>query len=287
MSEANPELDGRIEALLFSSEVPLAARRLADLTSRAKGEVLAAIDRLNVFYGESGRAFRIAEIAGGHQMVTVPEHAAVLAGLHKEKIPTRLSRAALETLAIIAFKQPVTRAEIDRIRGVSASDGVLRHLMDRKTVRIAGRAEAPGRPLLYGTTTEFLTYFGLGSVGDLPRTEELEAMLAGEMPDLAEEAGDLFDDRIGGASAAVAEPEPGDGGRTGPADGPSEATDESRGGLAFEDENDEEEEEDDDDREEPFGLGAATSGDDSDEEGPRDESHSGEESDDREGVAAT
>jgi segregation and condensation protein B len=180
MSHDTPELDGRIEALLFSSEIPLPARRLADLAGAARGEILAAIDRLNVFYGESGRAFRIAEIAGGHQMVTVPAHAELLAGLHKERIPTRLSRAALETLAIIAFKQPVTRAEIDRIRGVSASDGVLRHLLERKVVRIAGRAEAPGRPLLYGTTSEFLGYFGLPSLGDLPRREELEAMLADE-----------------------------------------------------------------------------------------------------------
>jgi len=182
MSHDTPELDGRIEALLFSSEIPLPARRLADLAAAAKGEILSAIDRLNVFYGESGRAFRIAEIAGGYQMVTVPAFAEVLAQLHKEKIPTRLSRAALETLAIIAFKQPVTRGEIDAIRGVSASDRVLRHLIERKLVRISGRAEAPGRPLLYGTTREFLAYFGLSAVSDLPRTDELEALLAGDVP---------------------------------------------------------------------------------------------------------
>jgi segregation and condensation protein B len=243
MSHDTPELDGRIEALLFSSEIPLPARRLADLAAAAKGEVLAALDRLNVFYGESGRAFRIAEIAGGYQMVTVPAFAAVLAALHKEKIPTRLSRAALETLAIIAFKQPVTRAEIDRIRGVSASDGVLRHLMERKSVRIAGRADAPGRPLLYGTTPEFLAYFGLANVTDLPRTEELEAMLAGEAPGAGDESADLFE-------ALEDAPAPGPEARP---DGDGDARD-------------------DEQEDEPLG---------------EDESHSGEESDDREGVVAT
>jgi segregation and condensation protein B len=176
----NHSLDSQIEALLFSSEVPLPARRLAELTGQAKGQVLEAMDRLNVHYAETKRSFRIVEIAGGHQMVTTPDFADVLAELHRESIPTRLSQAALETLAIIAFRQPVTRAEIDRVRGVSASDGVLRHLLERKVVRIAGRAEAPGRPLLYGTTAEFLGYFGLPSLSDLPRRDELEAMLAGE-----------------------------------------------------------------------------------------------------------
>jgi segregation and condensation protein B len=172
-------LEAGLEALLFSSEVPLTAERLAQLTGARRSEVVAAIDRLNVFYGESSRAFRIATLAGGFQLVTLPEQAELLATLHKDGIPTRLSRAALETLSIVAFKQPVTRAEVDAIRGVSASDGVLRHLLERKLVRISGRAEAPGRPLLYVTTREFLSYFGLATLADLPRTEELEALLAG------------------------------------------------------------------------------------------------------------
>jgi segregation and condensation protein B len=179
--------DVTVEAILFSAEVPLPARKIADLTSSSKRDVVAAVDRLNVFYGETKRAFRVATIAGGFQLVTTPDHAELLSKLHKERVPTRLSRAALETLAIIAFKQPVTRAEIDAIRGVSASDRVLRTLMDRKLVRISGRAEAPGRPLLYGTTREFLAYFGLESVADLPRTDELAALLAGEVPGTAAE----------------------------------------------------------------------------------------------------
>ncbi|MFN8179383.1 MAG: SMC-Scp complex subunit ScpB [bacterium] len=172
-------LDATVEALLFSSEEPLAAARLAQLAEARKGDVLEAIDRLNVFYAETGRAFRIAPLAGGFQLVTTPEHADVLGRLHKDRASARLSRAALETLSIVAFKQPVTRAEIDAIRGVSASDGVVRHLMERRLVRIAGRAEAPGRPLLYGTTREFLAHFGLHALADLPRTSELAALLAG------------------------------------------------------------------------------------------------------------
>ena len=177
--EAVP-VDGAVEALLFSSDGPLTAMRIAQIAGATKGDALAAVDRLNVVYAETKRAFRIAPLAGGFQLVTTPEHAPVVSALHKEKTPTRLSRAALETLAIIAFKQPVTRAEIDIIRGVSASDGVLRHLMERALVRIAGRAEAPGRPLLYGTTREFLAHFGLHAIADLPRTDELAALLAGD-----------------------------------------------------------------------------------------------------------
>ncbi len=189
-SQEGQRLDAAIEALLFASEGPLNVARLAELTGGAKASALAAIDRLNVHYGETGRAFRIVPLAGGFQLVTTPEHATLVAALHKERAATRLSRAALETLAIIAFKQPVTRAEIDVIRGVSASDGVLRHLIERSLVRIAGRAEAPGRPLLYGTTREFLAHFGLHAIADLPRTEELAALLAGDrgaVPETEEE----------------------------------------------------------------------------------------------------
>ena len=175
-----PPLDASLEALLFSCEEPMTAMRLAQMLGVRKGEVLEIIDHLNVFYGEHHRSFRIVPLAGGFQLVTTPDHAELLGRLHKEKVASKLSRAALETLSIIAFKQPVTRAELDAIRGVSASDGVIRHLMERSLVRIAGRAEAPGRPLLYGTTREFLAAFGLHAVTDLPRTDELAALLAGE-----------------------------------------------------------------------------------------------------------
>lgn len=201
-----PTLEVLVEALLFSSDAPVPAARLAELSRAARGDVLEAIDRLNMFYAESSRAFRVVEIAGGFQLVTTPEVAPFLSKLHAERVPTRLSRAALETLAIVAFKQPVTRAEIDAIRGVSASDRVLRHLLDRRAIRIAGRAEAPGRPLLYGTTREFLEYFGLGSLGDLPRTEELEALLAGDRKAPPPEVDELFGDDTPAAGIDIAAP---------------------------------------------------------------------------------
>ncbi|MBZ0270167.1 SMC-Scp complex subunit ScpB [bacterium] len=192
--EAAPDYGAPLEAILFSSELPLSAKRLAAWLKIAPREVLATIDQLNMFYGETGRAFRISPLAGGFQLVTTPEHSALLGKLNKERVPTRLSRAALETLSIIAFKQPVTRGEVDAIRGVSASDRVLRHLIERKLVRISGRAEAPGRPLLYGTTREFLGYFGLSAVSDLPRTDELEALLAGDLPQDAIDAEETTED---------------------------------------------------------------------------------------------
>jgi len=203
-AEAERTLEARVEALLFSSEVPLPAARLAGLLRAEKRDVLEAVDRLNMFYGETRRAFRITAIAGGFQMVTTTEHADVLVQLQKDRVPSRLSQAALETLAIIAFKQPVTRAEIDAIRGVTASDRVLRHLIDRKVVRIAGRSEAVGRPLLYGTTREFLAYFGLEKLTDLPRPDELAALLAGEFPAEAAPGGILaeFDAELHGELSA-------------------------------------------------------------------------------------
>jgi segregation and condensation protein B len=204
LSDSAPSLDSIIEAILFTSETPMTAVRLAEITETTRGEALEAIDRLNVFYAESSRAFRIAPIAGGFQMVTSAQFARVLSKLHAERVPTRLSRAALETLAIIAFKQPVTRAEIDAIRGVSASDRVLRHLLERKAVRIAGRAEAPGRPLLYGTTREFLTYFGLSSLSDLPRSEELDALLAGDRAPREDALEDALEDSAGAESEEAA-----------------------------------------------------------------------------------
>jgi segregation and condensation protein B len=177
-----PSLDAILEAVLFTSETPVPVVRLAEIAGVSKGEALEAIDRLNVFYAETLRAFRIAALAGGFQLITNREFAPFLSRLHAERVAPKLSRAALETLAIIAFKQPVSRAEIDAIRGVTASDRVLRHLLERRAVRIAGRADAPGRPLLYGTTREFLSYFGLSNLSDLPRSDELAALLAGDRP---------------------------------------------------------------------------------------------------------
>jgi segregation and condensation protein B len=272
--EAEKLLEARVEAMLFSSEMPLPAPRLCELLRAEKREVLEAIDRLNVFYGDTGRAFRISGIAGGFQMVTTSEHGEVLSQLQKERVPSRLSQAALETLSIIAFKQPVTRAEVDAIRGVTASDRVLRHLIERKVVRIAGRAEAPGRPLLYGTTREFLSYFGLERLTDLPRPDELKALLAGDFPDEAvARSGLLEEDELADTDTGDSE---------GGASGESDAAPE------FDESSDEEEAVDEldrlyDDEEDD------ADGDDSPHDEPPLEpslSHSGEESDDRDGAAA-
>jgi segregation and condensation protein B len=134
--------------------------------------VEAAIERLNKAYDEHGRAFRVEPVSGGYRLMTRPEYAPVIAAMHRARASTRLSRSALETLAIIAYRQPMTRAELEAIRGVACGE-VLRSLLDRKMIKITGRAEELGRPMLYGTTAQFLDAFGLASIKDLPKPEEL------------------------------------------------------------------------------------------------------------------
>ena len=160
-----------VEALLFASDAPLEPERIREvLDLGGVGEARALVDELRARYEESNRALAITEVGGGYRMVTRPELAPWLVRLARARTRVRLSRAALEALAIVAYKQQVSRPEIDAIRGVN-SEGVLEILMDRRLVRIAGRKEAPGRPFLYETTREFLIAFGLRDVGDLPRVE--------------------------------------------------------------------------------------------------------------------
>jgi segregation and condensation protein B len=166
----------QLEALLFASDQPLPLGRLVELlpgTNRA--EVEAALAEL----AEScaARAFQPVQVAGGWQFSTRPEYVETVRRLFIGKRRVRLTRAALESLAIIAYKQPTTRPEIDAIRGV-ASGGVIETLLERNLVRIAGRSETIGRPLLYATTDEFLQHLGLNRLADLPSLEELERMLA-------------------------------------------------------------------------------------------------------------
>lgn len=183
-----------VEALLFAADEPLSTRRIADLVEDATpGGVEDAIGRLNADYLREKRAFRIREIAGGWQMVTRPEYASWVSRLRSSSPVPRLTRAALETLAIVAYRQPVTRTELESVRGVSV-DGVLRTLVDRDLVRIAGRGEGIGRPLLYATSDHFLEYFGLSGLDALPRPEELEVLFA----DRERRAG--FEEEPGGAS---------------------------------------------------------------------------------------
>lgn len=210
-------LRGHLEALLLSIDRPLAAEKAAralglipdekpqdkpepSVTSDSetpaeespakkratarRSAVIEAAERiveqlvasLNEAYETTGRAFRIERVAGGLRVMTQPAFAPTLARFHKERQQTRLSKAGVETLAIIAYRQPITRAELESIRGVACGE-VLKSLLDRRLVGIKGRAEELGRPLLYGTTKQFLDHFGLASTADLPSPEELRASL--------------------------------------------------------------------------------------------------------------
>lgn len=182
---ATRALSGSVEALLFTLDrpVPLAALAealgavpgLADVSAEA---ISAAVDGLNAEYDTAGRAFRIEKVAGGLRVMSRPEYATVLAAYHRGRSSGRLSRAAVETLAVIAYQQPMTRARLEAVRGVSCGE-VLRTLMDRQFVAIVGRAEELGRPMLYGTTRRFLDAFGLASIKDLPSPGGLQPQPAG------------------------------------------------------------------------------------------------------------
>lgn len=166
-----------IEAALFSLDKPAHGSKLAEaLAKRFPGAdvrtVREAVDALNTQYEQSGRAFRIEHVAGGYRVMTLPEHAETVAAFHAARANTRLSRAAVETLAVVAYRQPVTRVQIESIRGVACGE-VLRTLLERRLVAIVGRAEELGRPMLYGTTRQFLELFGLSSVKDLPAVGDL------------------------------------------------------------------------------------------------------------------
>ncbi len=183
------ELKSIIESILFSSQKPLTVRELREVLSvtadksddifinslkKTKDEELQQVlAELETEHSLLGRSFRLACVAGAWQFVNQPEHAPWLKTLFGEKIrPPRLSQAGLETLAIIAYRQPVTRAEIEQIRGV-AVDGVMQTMLDRGLIENAGRAEVIGRPMTYRTTVDFLEYFGLKNLEDLPSADEL------------------------------------------------------------------------------------------------------------------
>jgi segregation and condensation protein B len=172
-----------IEALLFASEAPLSAAELARADESLDEErVEAAVAELRAEYDRDERAFSIFEVGGGYQLLTRPEYAPVLERFDTVPTSQRLSGPALETLAIIAYRQPVGRAELEEIRGVGAG-GVLKTLQERGLIEVVGRGEGLGRPLLYGTTTFFLQHFGFRALDDLPRPEELPVVLAKRDPD--------------------------------------------------------------------------------------------------------
>jgi segregation and condensation protein B len=162
-----------LEALLLSTHHPLTAGRLAELLDLETTKPLRkAIKALNEQYASGERSFRIEQVAGGFQILTLPEHGDLLKKFHQKEVDAKLTKAAIETLAIIAYKQPILRADVEAIRGVACGE-TIRSLMEKRLVKIAGRAEEPGRPILYGTTKRFLELFGLNSIKDLPQPEAL------------------------------------------------------------------------------------------------------------------
>ncbi|MBH0196722.1 MAG: SMC-Scp complex subunit ScpB [Nitrospira sp.] len=173
---AERELKAILESLLFVSPEPLSAVRLvAVLGDVTKAEVERTLRSLGEDLEQEGRGIRLVEVAGGYRLVTKQEYASWIKRLDKAKSTTKLSRSALESLAIIAYKQPLVRSEIEEIRGVETS-GVVRTLLERKLVRIVGRKEVPGRPIMYGTTKFFLEHFGLNDLSQLPPLREFKEL---------------------------------------------------------------------------------------------------------------
>lgn len=172
------DLKSLVEALLFVTGEPLSTKEIAQVLSdsgRVGGrEITAAIEELKAEYGAAGRSFTVENIAGGYRLHTLPQFESWIAKLFNQPTKHRLSQPALETLAIIAYRQPITRVEIERVRGVNV-DGVLKSLTDRGLITIRGRKEVAGRPYLYLTTRKFLEHFGLQSLDGLPMVEELRA----------------------------------------------------------------------------------------------------------------
>ena len=170
------ELQAILETLLFVSHEPVTLDRLAAVVGGIdKSQVRQALEHLKSDYEQRERGLQISEVAGGFQLATRPEYAPWIKMLGKTKTLAKLSRSGLESLAIIAYKQPIVRAEIEAIRGVETS-GVLRTLLERKLVRIVGRKDVPGRPIMYGTTRFFLQHFGLRDLAELPPLREFKEL---------------------------------------------------------------------------------------------------------------
>ena len=165
-----PLLVGQLEAILFASDAPLPIERIAEVLEINPLDTRAAIESLRAACDEPGRGLSVVEVGGGWRLVTRPEHAGVLVSLQRLRLKSRLSRAAVETLTIVAYRQPISRPEIEQLRGVG-SDSVVTHLLERRLIRVVGRKETPGRPVLYGTTRQFLEHFGLRDLDELPPFE--------------------------------------------------------------------------------------------------------------------
>ena len=196
------ELKSAIEAILFVAGAPLSADRLAGVFEEeaSKDRIAAVLAGLRDESESRSSGLMLAEVAGGWQLVTRPENALWIRKFRTVKVSTRLSKPALETLAIISYKQPITRTEIEQIRGVNIG-GIVRNLMERRLVKIVGKKDVPGKPMMYGTTVEFLQYFGLKDLSALPTLREFQELEAAE--EIVEEVPALPQDE--GTEAAAAE----------------------------------------------------------------------------------
>ncbi len=166
-----------IEALIFASDMPLSSQKIKTIIEEVgEKEIRHSIEEINSRYTESGSALQIVEVAGGYQIVTHPRYESWLKKLYRSRQASRLTQKALETLAIIAYKQPITKQEVEEIRGVSV-DSVFHTLIERNLITVSGRKKAPGNPLIYNTTKFFLEYFGLKHLKDLPKLKEIDELL--------------------------------------------------------------------------------------------------------------
>lgn len=174
------ELKSAIEALLFISPNPVSVDRLASIFEETpKEQIEAQVQALRQEYEDRGAGIMLAEVAGGLQLATRPEHASWIRKFRAVKVSSKLSKPALETLAIVAYKQPITRSEVEAVRGVNIG-GIMRNLMERRLVKIVGKKDIPGKPMMYGTTSDFLQYFGLKDLSSLPTLKEFQELEAGE-----------------------------------------------------------------------------------------------------------
>lgn len=198
------DLKAGLESLLLVADQPLRIEKMVELTEVDKANVKQAIEELQTEYAEREGGILLEQVAGGYQLRTPVEHAELIRKLAKVKT-TRFSRAALETLAIIAYRQPITRAEVEYLRGVD-SGGVVKTLLDKRLVKILGKKDIPGRPLIYGTSRDFLEAFGLKDLADLPTLKEfsdlepealgvVDALEGTRLPDPASESTSQIDRR--------------------------------------------------------------------------------------------
>lgn len=191
------ELKAVVEAMVFASDTPIRAERIAEALEVDRQAVLGILRELAEEYLQNRRGFFLQEVAEGYQFRTRPEYGDWLRRLQRTRV-FRFSRAALETLAIIAYRQPITRAEIEHLRGVD-SGGVLKTLLDRRLVRILGKKDIPGRPMIYGTSREFLEFFGLRDLAGLPALKEFSELA----PEPAGDPGEPEDEAAGFVDSTV------------------------------------------------------------------------------------